>query len=87
MIKALIKFYWQLFHHIWRPAWLTIDKPQSDHFHRRRFTKKYRKKVQIVKSLWISSGIVMLAFPLLPVTIGIGLLTTFISFSILDETP
>ncbi len=87
MIKALIQYYWQCIHIIWRPQWLTIEKPEQGHFHRRRYTAKYRKKLQIVKSLWVSAGIVMLAFPLLSVTCGIGLLTTFISFCILDETP
>lgn len=47
---------------------------------------KYRAKKNIVRSLWIASGLMMLSFPLLPFMAALGLLTTFIAFTILDET-
>ena len=46
----------------------------------------YSAKKKIVKSLWIVSGMIMLSFPQLPMIITLGLLTTFLSFTILDET-
>lgn len=46
----------------------------------------YLAKKKIVKTLWIVSGFIMLSFPQLPMIITLSLLTTFLSFTILDET-
>lgn len=46
----------------------------------------YKAKKGIVRGLWIASGIVMLTFPILPFMLTLGLFTTFLSFTILDET-
>jgi hypothetical protein len=57
------------------------------HPSRRRLTRRYRRKRDIVKNIWIGSGLVMLAqgSPALIVALGLG--TTFLAFMILDETP
>ncbi|WP_264300108.1 hypothetical protein [Microbulbifer hainanensis] len=39
-----------------------------------------------MKNLWIGTSLLMLCFPLLPFVLAIGLLTSFLSFAILDET-
>ncbi len=57
-----------------------------DHPHSRRYTDKYRRKQDLVKSLWIGSGLVMISFPALPFIVGTSLFTTFMAFVILDET-
>lgn len=69
-----------------KPAWMQRKDPDEEHFYRRTFTKRYQAKLRLVKNLWIVSGLLMLAFPLLPFIASLGLFTTFISFSILDET-
>ncbi|MCW8193930.1 hypothetical protein F6455_03910 [Proteobacteria bacterium 005FR1] len=68
------------------PDWVTSRRDDPSHSHGRRFTRRYRKKKEIVKSVWIGSGLVMLAFPALPLIVALSLLTTFLSFVILDET-
>lgn len=53
----------------------------------RRHTAKYKRKQSLVKSIWITSGLIMLTNPVLPFIAALSLLTTFLSFVILDETP
>jgi GT2 family glycosyltransferase len=52
----------------------------------KRNTPLYRLKRQIVKNVWLVSGVFMLVNPSLPIIVGTTLFTAFISFSILDET-
>jgi len=62
--------------------------PDASHAHRRRYTSRYRQKRECVKSLWIGSGLVMIAASASPgLVLGLALATTFASFCILDETP
>lgn len=68
------------------PDWARKSYPDPTHSHGRRYTRSYRKKLEVVKSVWIGSGLIMLAFPALPFVAALGLLTTFLSFVILDET-
>lgn len=68
------------------PEWANNHCADPSHSHGRRYTESYRKKKEIVKSVWMGSGVVMLAFPALPLVAALGLLTTFLSFVILDET-
>ncbi|RDE24895.1 hypothetical protein DV711_04745 [Motiliproteus coralliicola] len=49
-------------------------------------TPRYRAKKKIVRALWIACGILMLLFPLAHFIITLGLFTTFLSFTILDES-
>lgn len=68
------------------PDWVSERRSDPRHSHGRRYTRRYRKKQEIVKSVWIGSGVMMLAFPALPFIVALSLLTTFLSFVILDET-
>lgn len=56
------------------------------HPHYRRFTVQYKKKRSMVKNFWIGAGLITLAFPLLHIAFILALLTTLISFCLLDET-
>lgn len=87
MLIKLMQFYWKLMHQVvWQPSWLLSKIPDRRHFHRRRFTENYQKKRRVVRSLWFSAALMMLAFPFAHLVVVIALFTTFISFSILDET-
>ena len=48
--------------------------------------RRYRRKKHIVKGLWFASGLMMLAFPITHFIVTLGLFTTFLSFTILDES-
>ena len=50
-----------------------------------RSTNQYKKKKKIVRDLWIVMGILMTASPL-ALTMVLALLTTFLSFVVLDES-
>ena len=65
------------------------DNGVSDAAHpsRRRLTRRYRRKRDIVKNIWIGSGLVMLAHGSPAFIVALGLGTTFLAFMILDETP
>jgi hypothetical protein len=60
------------------------DKARHPSF--RRYTRRYLKKKQLVRDVWITSGVIMLCVPIhaMPVLV---LGTTFLAFMILDETP
>lgn len=68
------------------PGWTRDRSPDRDHPHKRRFTPGYRRKKDIVRNVWIASGLVMIvqASPALILAMALG--TTFLSFVILDET-
>ena len=68
------------------PDWAVTTCPDPNHSHGRRLTQSYKKKQGIVKNLWIGSGMLMLFIPVLPYLVAAALLTTFLSFVILDET-
>ena len=63
--------------------WIPLE---TEHPHFRRYSPRYRRKRSLVKNLWLVAGCIILAFPFLPVLVFIFLFTTFISFSLLDET-
>ncbi len=60
--------------------------PRSNPYHQRRLTHRYCQKKQKVKRLWIGAGVIILLNPTPPVAIVVALFTTFLAFSILDET-
>ncbi len=62
------------------------EENKARHPSLRRYTRKYSKKKQLVRDIWIISGAIMLCISIhaLPV---LALGTTFLSFMILDETP
>jgi len=70
------------------PNWMANCEPDPTHAHRRRFTSSYRRKKQCVKSLWIGSGLLVIAAGASPsLILVLAMATTFASFCILDETP
>ena len=69
-----------------KPNWLSNCNPDKNHFHRRRFTEKYKNKQRIVRNIWFSFVAVVLCFQALQIFFILGLFTTFISFCVLDET-
>ncbi len=73
--------------HCLLPSWLGALSPQRRHQLLRPQTQKYRRKRRIVKNVWLISGATMLINPVLYIILPLALFTTFLSFSILDETP
>ncbi|MEN8260424.1 MAG: hypothetical protein ABFS02_07545, partial [Pseudomonadota bacterium] len=61
------------------------QRDMERHPHWRRLTPKYRRKKEIVKDLWIGSGLVMIVSPL-GLQLILLLVTTLVAFMILDET-
>ncbi|MCX2794976.1 hypothetical protein OQJ62_08595 [Microbulbifer thermotolerans] len=86
MFIALIRFYCTLLVHFFLPRMGEICLPNPHDSHTRRYSHRYRLKRGWVKNLWIGTSLLMLCFPLLPFVLVIGLLTSFLSFAILDET-
>lgn len=70
-----------------RPSKQCVRRTTDDLPPDRRKTAVYRAKQQLVTRVWLGAGLVMLIQPTLPLVLIIGLLTTFIAFTILDETP
>jgi hypothetical protein len=68
------------------PEYLSTE-PDDAHPHRRRFTRRYRRKKEIAKNIWIACGLVMLLNPVFPFVAVVALVATFSAFIVLDETP
>ena len=75
-LKWLIALYNPLRRLMRHPNTLTLSKSQQ----------RYQAKKRIVRGIWIAAGIMMLSYPLLPFVVTVGLVTTFFSFTILDES-
>jgi 1,4-dihydroxy-2-naphthoate octaprenyltransferase len=86
MLVVFIRFYCTLFVRAFMPAEGEICLPDPDDAHTRRYTRAYRLKRGWVKNLWIGACLLMLCFPLVPFVLILALLTSFLSFAILDET-
>lgn len=87
MLWVFIKFYLGLFSDYFvAPHYHQQVVIDDQHSHYRRFTARYKKKQGVVKNFWIAAGLITLMFPLLHVAIIISMLTTFASFSVLDES-
>ena len=82
MLSELIDFYCMLL----APAWMRDRTPDETHFYRRFFTAKYRAKRNKAKWLWIGMLALMLCFPYPPLMLAVLLFTTFLTFSLLDES-
>lgn len=65
-----------------------LIRPVSDETaaHAGRELRRYQRKQQVVKGIWFASGLMMLAFPIADFMVTLGLFTTFLCFSILDES-
>ncbi len=86
MLSTMIRFYWDLFWLFVLPGWIFCTRPDPGHFHRRRFTSKYRTKQRIVLHLWGGVATVTIFVPVVPLVVSICLLAAFLSLAILDET-
>lgn len=87
MLKEWLTFHWSVLkQQTWQPYWLQSKTPDKTHFHRRRFTVRYRNKQRLVRVLWLVFIILVLVFPLPHLVVSLGLFVTFTSFSLLDET-
>lgn len=82
MFAYLIDFYFLLF----VPSWMQDRTPDESHFYRRFFTAKHRAKRSKAKWLWIGMLSLMACFPYPPVMVAMLLFTTFLTFSLLDES-
>ncbi|MGY8871802.1 MAG: hypothetical protein ACKVJE_15295 [Pseudomonadales bacterium] len=81
-MKLLMKMLWLAI----IPAWMQNEQPDSQHFYRRQFTKSYQRKRLIVRRLWVCSAFLVLLFPTMAFASIVVLLSTFLSFCLLDET-
>ncbi len=87
MLKELLFFYWTLFSRFtWKPAWMEVENPEARHFHRRRFTQRYRQRQKLVERIWLFAALLLFFFPSPPLAVAGILFSTFLSFCILDES-
>lgn len=92
MFKAFVLFYWGMLlrgvsaRDLWQPEWMERDQPDARHFHRRRFTRRYRKRQKVVERVWLVAATLLFFFPSPPLAVGGILFSTFLSFCILDES-
>ncbi|WP_299947893.1 hypothetical protein [uncultured Microbulbifer sp.] len=86
MLLATVRFYCANFVRFFLPQQREIPVCKGTDSHARRYTVRYRHKRGWVKVLWIAVSLVMLCFPLLPLILGLGFFSIFLSFAILDET-
>lgn len=68
------------------PDWRQHKYPDPSHPWRRSFTPRYQRKKKIVVWLWYACALGILLLSTLAGMVVLLLLTTFLSFSILDET-
>lgn len=75
--------YWCSF---WLLRWWQFWRmPETEHT-RRVETARHRIKVDWVRRLWFVGALIVLAVPSPPFAVAGGLLLTFLSFVLLDET-
>ncbi|MGI1670556.1 MAG: hypothetical protein K6L74_09565 [Neptuniibacter sp.] len=82
MFRHILAFAFLLF----TPVWMQDHTPDEKHFYRRFFTKKHRAKRSKAKQLWIGMLLLMLLFPSPPLIVSMLLFTTFLTFSLMDES-
>ena len=66
--------------------WLCAGRADYAAFQRRKRTPLYRARKRLCKNIWIGAGLLMLLHPTLPIIGAMGMLATFLSFAILDES-
>lgn len=69
------------------PVWKAEQLLDKSHSHGRRLSTAYKKKQNLVKNIWIGSGVAMLCLPTPAFVVSLSLATTFLAFLVLDETP
>jgi hypothetical protein len=67
------------------PDWLRADRADFEQAHRRRESAHYRARKRRVKTLWIVAGLTMVLNPEVYFVALVALITTFLSFGILDN--
>ena len=65
--------------------WLCSDREDYREFRKRQATTVHRKCRRICVWLWIGAGVVMAAWPEVPVITGMVLATIFLCFTLLDR--
>ena len=80
-MKLLLRMLWLS----WMPAWMHNQTPDSQHFYRRQFTAGYRRKKQWVRLIWLCGAGLVLIFPTVAFAVVVALLSTCLSFCLLDE--
>ena len=68
------------------PAWLRAGRPDLEAAHQRRRSPAYRRRVKRVKTLWLITTLLMLVNPEVSFVLVTGLITSLLSFAILDES-
>ncbi|MFE8071685.1 hypothetical protein QQM79_11565 [Marinobacteraceae bacterium S3BR75-40.1] len=68
------------------PHYVFDRRPDSSHHSLRRNTSSYRQRKDRARCIWLAFAVILFFFPLLPVLVGGSLLSTFLSFCLLDET-
>ena len=91
MLSTFLHFHFGLWRHyflpqLFRREFISEDERHPLHCHYRRYGKRYQKKRKIVLKIWTLIGVVVIIFPALPLVLSLLLATTFLAFSILDET-
>ena len=87
MFLAVLRFYYDIILQGLLSHYLHgTDVANEEHPFFRRYSETYRKKRDIVKNFWIVSGCLMLIIAQLYAVVALALFTTFLSFSVLDET-
>ena len=90
MLLIYLVFYSQIALSRFMPSWyskdlININQP-FQHPHYRRLTKRYKRRLSTVKTLWTATGLFALLFPAPPAIVGATLFSTCLSFAILDES-
>lgn len=90
MAQIYLSFYAKLVLLKLMPAWYQKDfldeRKATKHAHYRRFSRKYRARRKLVRTLWTGTGCLMLLFPTPPIVVGAVIFSTCLSFAILDES-
>ena len=86
LASKLIVFYLELYRSYFLSHYFLREFVDEGHPYYRRNFSMYKKKQNFVKSLWLAALIAIAAFPYIHIIIPVSLFTTFISFSVLDET-
>jgi hypothetical protein len=67
------------------PLWLIHSAPDHKHFSHRRLTVHYRRRIKLVKAVWLGVAAILLVLPSPAFAVPLCLFSSFLSFSILDE--
>lgn len=68
------------------PTWLRAGRADFEQAQQQRLTPRYRAKKRRVKTLWIVAGITMVLNPEVYFVALVILVTTFLSFGMLDNS-